>query len=374
MKKLFFVLMLVVILPSVIAQTSTKETAFLSVNTAFTDPYPAEPGKNLELSIELTNDGTKTAENVYVKLEVTHPFTLLEKSEKYINNIMIGHSRIVEYDLFVDSSAISTTYKVPVLISYDSTENLTKEIEIRVQGKPEFKLLNMKSKTINPGNQETITVEIQNVGGGVANRLTATLSSSSDAIKPVFSGGNVYIGTVKPGEKKTINFRILASSDAEYGVYPSKLNLTYEDESKNKLSEVFDVGILVSGKPEIQIIKIESDKKSNELSIEVVNIGSAKAVGVKGELLINNNVFDVDYITQIKIDKHATFKFNLPSRKYRNGELRIFYSGPDNREYSQSEMVFWNNTYSLPRWVMLIVGGLILVILWKWKPWKIFRF
>ena len=100
-----------------------------------------------------------------------------------------------------------------------------------------------------------------------------------------------------------------------------------------------------------------------------MNIGSAKAVGIKGELIINDAVFDVDYTTQIKIDKHTTLKYKIPPR-VTNASLHLVYEGPDNKEYSQTELISWESSFSIPRWVVLVVVVMIGVAVWK-KPWKI---
>lgn len=344
----------------------------LTVQTVFTDSYPVEPGENLVISIEFKNDGTEMARNVEIELKPNFPFTLLESSKKTISRVDPNKGMIVEYDLFVDSSAVSALYTIPVEYSYDTDLGTTPsqdEIEVRVQGVPKFKLLNMTpGKELNPGNQAGISASIKNVGTGKAKRVTVTFSSSSAYIQPIFSKGTVYIENMGPNEEKNIDFEVLVDPDAEYGVYISMINISYEDESGDDFSEDFDVGILVKGIPQLQVIKTEADKPDDELKVDLINTGSAKAVGIKGELIINDNLFDIDYITQIKIDKQVTMKFRLPPKS--NAELRLSYEGPDNEEYSQEETIAWKVPFSLPSWV--IVLGIVVVgfFVFKKKLWK----
>jgi hypothetical protein len=362
------VIFLFLSLANIHAVTSTPQIQYkITVETAFTNPYPAEPGKDLELSIVVSNEGNSGVKNIIVELEPTEPFALLETPTKEISSLNVGDSRIIDYKLFVDGSAVSTTYDIPVRIKYDGNE-IKKNVQVRVQGKPKFKLLSLSSDTINPGDEAEILVKIENVGSGEARRVTVTFSSTSDYVKPVFSGGTVYVGDVKHDEEKTVRFKVIASPDSEYGVYSGYVNVSYEDESGNELSENFEVGILISGSPKLQVFKSEVDTTKKELSVEIVNIGSAEARAIKARLLINNETFDVDYVTAIKIDKRSTLKFMLPS--VTKGKLELSYEGPDNKKYTQLEELSWSIPFSIPTWVWIIVFLVVVYFIWKKKLWK----
>lgn len=361
MKKLIWLALIVFLFPNVFA----TEYVNINVRVAYTNPYPIEPGKNLVLALEISNIGNDDAKNVIVEPEPSFPFTLLEKSQKSLETLSPGNTRIVEYDLFLDSSAVSGVYKIPVKVSFNHY-SFKQDVEVRVQGIPEFKLLGMKSQTISPGDQATISVEIANVGTGKAKRVSATFSSESEYIKPIFGGGNVYIGDFEPGEKKEIDFKILASSDSEYGVYTGTVTLTYEDESGNQSSTSFDVGILISGEPKFQIVKISVDRETNRLSVEISNTGTAEAKAIIGKLIINNKTFDVVYVTSVKIDKHTTLRFNLPNERF--GKLALSYEGPDNKKYSQTETITWSMLPTrIPVWTWGLVVVIVGLVVWKRK-------
>ena len=339
----------------------------VDVRTAFTDPYPVEPGRGVELSIEVSNTGNEQLDNIIIEIKPSLPFTLLENPTIEIDVLQIGSSRIIEYEMFVDDSAVSTVYKIPVEITYDNSL-LKKEIRINVQGRPDFKLLEMTSDVISPGDQAKISIEISNVGTGKAKRTTAAFTSDSTHIKPIFSGGNVYIGDFGTEETKEIDFIILAGSDAEYGVYTGSIQLDYQDEAGNRSTTSFDVGILVSGEPHFQIIKNEVKMDTQELEVELTNMGTAEAKAINGKLMIDGKVFDVDYVTNVKIDKRTTLKFNLP--RGGTGELKLSYEGPDNKEYTQTEILTWNVPVSIPSWIWIIVILIIVYVFWKKKIWK----
>jgi len=316
-KKIIMLTLILMIIPLVVADQFT-----IDVETAYTDPYPVEPSQNFILSLQVTNEGTENVDTVYIELDPHYPFTVLETARKGVSNLGAGAKKIIEYNLFVDSSAISTLYEIPVKIVYGSLSTATKNVQVRVQGTPQFEILDVKTNEINPGDRETLNIEFQNVGSGIAKRMTATFTSSSDDITPIFSGGSVYINEFKAGEKDWIKFDILADQDAEYGVYTGTITLKYNDESGSNHTDTYNIGVLVSGEPHFDVVKSEIDAKDGELEVELINSGTAKGVAIKSELWIDDKLFDTDYVTQVKIDKKSIVKFNLP-RKASSGVLII---------------------------------------------------
>ncbi len=364
LKRITLFAVIICLLPAI---TLSAEYTGVSVSTANTNPYPVEPGMNVELSIEIVNTGAREIEDMVLELKPNKPFTLLEDAEKEISILPIGSSRVVEYELFVDESAISTVYEIPIQISYESNL-LNKEVSVNVQGKPDFKLIEMGSDMLTPGDQKNISVTISNVGSGNAKRTTTTFTSDSAYIKPIFSGGNVYIGDFNAGETKDFEFLILVGSDADYGVYTGTITLGYQEETGDEISTSFDVGILVSGEPKLQIIQTEVDLQKQKFNIELSNIGTAEAKALNAKLLINGQVFDVDYVTSVKIDKKTTLKFDLVNGG--TGELVLSYEGPDNRKYEQTETVAWNVPFKIPSTVWFIAIILVVYVMWKKKWYK----
>jgi len=368
MKKLIPLFLVMLLLPVIV---NAVDSPAINVRTVYTNPYPAEPGKSVDVSLEISNSGVAEAKNVMIEIEPTDMIKLLEGPNKIINSISVGESRIVTYKMFVDSSAISANYDLTVYVTFENSNKYSYTIQIVVQGKPNFKILKVDTGTVNPGDKAEISVDIQNVGSGKAKRVNAEFSSTSTNIKPILAGGNFYIGDINPGERKNIKFDILTSPDAGYDVYTGKINLTYEDESGNTFAKNFDVGILISGEPKFEIIKTEAKRDTQELSIEIANKGSAEARAIKANLLIDNKTFDVDYVTSVDIDKRSTLKFILPNTN--RAYLELSYDSPDNKKFTQTELIVWDIQYTFPSWIVIVVVLLVIYILWK-KKWlkKIF--
>ncbi|MEM5792903.1 MAG: hypothetical protein QXY45_00900 [Candidatus Aenigmatarchaeota archaeon] len=363
MKKI--ILLVLLLMPLVIA----GDQFTINVESAYTNPYPVEPGQNFVLGLQVTNQGYEKVDSAYILLDPSYPFTVLENPRKSVSNLGAGDRKIVEYNLFVDSSAISTVYEIPVRVSYGSLVTLTKSVKIRVMGTPKFEVMDFRSNEINPGDRETLNIQLQNVGSGSAKKMTATFISSSELIKPIFVGGSVYINEFKPGDKQWIKFEVVVDKDADYGVYPGTIILKYSDESGVEHQESFSIGILVSGTPRFEVVDTNVDLKNRKLEVDVINSGTASGIGIKCDLWIGEKLFDTYYITQVKIDKKSTIKFDLPTTKETNGKLVLSYRGPDNREYKQEETISWERPRGSNSILIIAIGLVGIYVLWK-KPWK----
>ncbi|MCX8178806.1 MAG: hypothetical protein N3D75_03185 [Candidatus Aenigmarchaeota archaeon] len=356
MKKILLILILLI--PLVHASPE------INVKTAYTNPYPVEPGTNFILDIEVSNTGDEAAKDLVITLKPNHPFTVVDKSQETITNFASGSSRIIEFKMFVDSSAVSSVYQIPVEIKYSGSNEITRNINLRIQGKPNIAYLNINSFAISPGETKTLKVEINNIGSGDAKRVVASLDSSTENIKPVFSGGNVYVGDISTQSKRDASFVIYVSPDTNYGVYDSTIKITYEDEAGNVNTKSFKVGILVSGTPEIKIIKTSVNEAKKQLEVDLINDGTAEARGVKGELLVNGAVIDVDYISKINSKKSSTLKFDIPQTKENVVDIRISYLGPNNEQYSFDEKISWSIAPKT-NWVLILVGLVLIYFIFR---------
>ena len=363
MKKLLMLTLVLMIPCLVMADQFT-----INVETAYTNPYPVEPGQNFILSLQVANKGNEKVNKVDIELDPHYPFTVLENARKSVSDLGSGGKKIIEYDLFVDSSAISTLYEIPVKVIYGSLSTSIQNVQVRVQGTPQFEILDVKTNEINPGDRESLNIQFQNVGTGTAKRMTATFTSSSEDITPIFSGGSVYISEFKAGEKDWINFDIIVDQNTEYGVYTGTVTLKYNDESGSNHTDTYNIGVLVSGEPHFDVVKSEIDTKNGELDVELINSGTAKGVAIKSELWVNDKLFDTDYVTQVKIDSKSILKFNLPG-KASSGLIKLYYKGPDNKEYTQEESIAWNSARGSSGLLILVIAGVVVFTIWK-KPYK----
>lgn len=327
----YFVIVSALILVLFSIQSALGAPAFNLILVSQT-PYPVEPGQNMKIEVELQNTGT-TANNMVLEMVVNDPFELLpgENRIKSFTEIRGGDSVKATYNMKVDDSAISGDYDIDFRIYNDVTPSnyLKKEISINIQGIAKLVLgqVTTDPSEIEPGGTVGLNILVRNVGTGDATQLEAELTSGSENIVPVLSGGLIYVGDLPAGKEKAITLRFNVEESAEYKTYTSTLTLKYMDEGNVEREDRFDIGIPVKGKIILDIIKIEPDFERNRLEIEIANKGTADAKSLESKLVIGGEIVGVEYTSQLKATKKTTLTF--PLQYNGNAQLVMVYKGPN---------------------------------------------
>lgn len=381
MKKLILIpVMLAFLLALTMSQPANAQinVAVLDVSLVSQNPYPAEPGSNMNLEVKIENTGTSEAKNIVVEILQRAPFTLLsgETSKKTINQIGPDSSVQKTYDLFITTSAVSSTYDIDFKIYAASTPNTysTKSLSILVQGNPKLIVDSVTTipSDIEPGGFVKLNFKIKNIGSGTARQLQASLNSTSSFLVPVLSGGMVYIGNIGPGETGEALMELSIGSLAEYKTYTSVLTLNYNDESNTPTSDTFNIGIPVTGSIRLDIINVEANFNRQLLDIEVANKGTTDAKSVEAVFIVNNETVGIDYISQLKSTKKTTFSFPLVLEG--RGDLVINYVGPGLEENQVTKVIDMN--FSPPTGngtASMVFYGFILLIIIVVVYWKFIR-
>jgi hypothetical protein len=295
------------------------------------NPYPAEPGVNVDIEVNLENQGLGEATNLAVEIVPKGPFSLV-KGEKVKTFQRIGGKSSVKlaYTLLVDDSALAGDYDLEFRIYNPITPSAfqTREIELTVIGDTKLIVDKVETtpSTLEPGGMATIHVTVKNVGTGDARQLEVKMNSSSPQLVPVLSGGLVYVGDLKAGDNKTIDLMFNIDPEADQNTYLAEMTLRYKDEDNQDSSATFDIGIPVEGTVLFEIVSTEPSFTRGTLDIEVANKGTGDASSVEARLIVNGETVGVDYLSQLKATKKTTFSFPLVMSG--NAELLISYVEP----------------------------------------------
>jgi hypothetical protein len=312
-------------------QGSSQAAPALDVVLTEQNPYPVEPGKNVNIDVQVRNNGLANSPDTVVEIVVKEPFTLLpgEEQVKVFGNIPADDYVKTSYKLHVNSQAITDDYEIEFRMHpRGSTDYTVGKINIRVEGAPELVLggIEADSEKIEPGSKIRLSVPIKNIGTGTARKLQAELLSNYTEIVPIFSEGFVYLGDIEPGQAKIATFRIGVDGAAEHKTYTLGLRASYKDEDNEAASQTFSIGLPVEGSIILEIIKIEPKYERGLMGVEVANKGTANAKALEARLVVGNKTIGIDYVSQLKESKKTTFDFPLILKG--RGQLMIEYIGP----------------------------------------------
>jgi len=356
------------------AFVQAQNTPVFNVILTKQTPYPVEPGKNVNVEVEVQNTGLADANNIVVEIAPSDPFELLPGSERTTTYTKISASSSVKvsYDLKVNDSAISNQYELEFRIYFanNPTNYLSKKVLVNVQGQPDFIIDSTWTvpEEIEPGGTVKVFARIKNVGSGTATQTQVTLNSTSGLLIPVLSRGTVYLGDIRPGTDAVAEIELSVDTTAEHKTYLSTLSLSYKDETGSAIQKSFPMGIPVTGIINIEIVKTEANFERDVLQIEIANKGTADANSLEAKLVINGNAVGVDYVSQLKATKKITLEFPLVMEG--EGQLVLDFTSPGLKQTEVTKDVSLkyqnpNGNSTLSMLITLAIVAVIAYLLWR---------
>lgn len=306
--------------------------------------------------------------------------TIIGSSRKYVGNLDSGQKFNITYDIKPSSPGACILF---LSLSYkdDSGSKVSDSISIGLKVEDagvDFKVVNISYNPTGPGETTTVKINLKNVGQAEAEDTTLVFSLT-DPFAPVDTSEK-YLGTVAGGKTIDTEFNIAIGWDAEIKTYSIPLTINYKV-GGTSYSVKKDVGVDVSGKVILEVINVESTGSS--VRVEVANIGTRTAEGVKATLVTNNGTqmmtpgaggtggqrqtesvnmdhmnqlqegwgtmnqteqtrYMVSYKSDIKPNKQTTFTFSAIASG--TATLILEYAGLNNQRVTQREKITLRNS------------------------------
>ncbi len=181
-------------------------------------------------------------------------------------------------------------------------------------------------ETLTPGTQFTLDLEVLNVGGGAARRVTMILGGGSVSaegtqdsgsgvsggagdfshIAPIKASNVQFVGDVAQQETLTVRQSLIVNSGTGPGAYPLLFSFSYTDEKNVTYKDEQIITLLVYSPPHLELnwyrpLDPFFVGQPGALPVQVVNIGASSVVLGRmtisaGELAVENNTTLVGYL------------------------------------------------------------------------------
>lgn len=290
-----------------------------------------EPDGSGKAVFEVMNSGGN-AKNVEILL-VTPDGFVAETSRVNFDSWNSGEKKILVFNISANKDVLTGIYPAKLVFSYtDRLGNVYQEdsqFAITVEGHPEITFSGFKTnpERIYPDDDFVLTLIVENTGKDDAKNVVLTLSHPDK-----FSGeGKAFVGTLKRGEIRNVDFKLKTGREAESGNYPFRLTVRYQDgeEVKEKSFE-FPLFIDELGSINLEISGLYfSPRKVTPstdftLSLQIENSGKqdAKAVAVKLILPEGFEGKNQYFIGTLESGDSATSTFDLMAPE-KSGEYRV---------------------------------------------------
>ena len=386
MKRIIPLIVLTILSTSLIPQVNATRTGVEVTDAAWgdlSDPIPVYPGdKNIPLLIEIKNIGNQDLGITKATLQFYDPFyfeyykdsyTTVRKDaqlETMLGELKANKTAVLRYNLNVKDDAMPGTYRLDLRIDY--IENLidTGRFPVYVTIGESSKLL-VKDIEITPknpvaGEPVTINVTLENTGTQVLKDIESHLDlenvksygkDEGQPFSPLGSSSSAYIGTLGPGEEKTITMSLISDGSIKPTVYSIRLYLSYRDVDGNMKNDSKTIGIPIHaiGGFEIQGLKIEPERGDvngvpvilgggrTTIEFDVINTGTRIANFVMVELGDTNPTIYAEeqkvYIGPIEPDDFSTIRFNIRLGNVSAGRYNIPFKVSYVDSYNQKQVI-----------------------------------
>ena len=166
----------------------------------------------------------------------------------------------------------STRYPVPVNVNTAS-------------GIQKQAILIMESSlpgSVNPGDEIPVTLNVKNAGQLLADDVTLKITNVSGSVAPK-STDLYHLGTVGPGDLKTVNLVLLSDKDASSGLIRIPVAISYNALDGTPVTEQTGIDIMMKGKAELGFVTVDTsparltEGTPFDLTIRIENTGTGEA-------------------------------------------------------------------------------------------------
>ncbi|MDP6626837.1 MAG: NEW3 domain-containing protein, partial [Methanopyri archaeon] len=205
------------------------------------DPAPAEPGRQVEVSIKVDNFAKNAASDLVLEVRPKYPFSLKpgESESFHIGSLAPKTEVYRKFQVIVSEDAPEDTYELEIAACPDTCaegEEVTiHKVSIDVESGADFTLkeIVLTPDLLVPGGDATAVLTLENTGLGKAQDvqldITTTPKGSTDAglFYLLSSGTNRWLGDMGPKSTKKV-YLSLGIGDGADGIYVLPLTITYK--------------------------------------------------------------------------------------------------------------------------------------------------
>jgi len=281
----------------------------LVVESAWTEPELLRPGDSFDLMLELANRGDRTATDVLVGT-ASPDLALPAGGSNVVATESVGINNTTLVTLPLVLADVTTAGRLNLDLSleysdytgggYNAHQSVGLEVETALEDRPQLLIESYATEPspVGPGDVFTLTLELRNVGGGDAQRLTLALGGSDGSALGVFAplnSGNVqFVPHVSAGEAAVVDKQLVVNASAESEAYTLPVALSYDDDRGTRHEDSQLISLIVRRQPHLQIGFYRSVGpvvvgEPFDLPIEVTNVGrnllNVSTLAVSGDKL-----------------------------------------------------------------------------------------
>jgi len=263
------------------------------IEAARTEPPVLGPGDAFSLTLQMANRGNRTATQVAVGA-ASADLAVPASGSNVIALEHIGIDQVVTATLPLVLGEVTQAGRLSLDIAldysdynggpYSDRQSVGLEASTALADRPQLIVASYRTAPEDPapGDTLTLTLEVSNVGGGEAQRLTLTLGgeggSGLEPFAPLDSSNVKFVPRLPAGDTVEVTQRFVVDGGADAGAYGLPMTLAFDDDRGTRHSDSQLISLLVRRRPHVQIgfyrpVEVATVDVQFELPVEVTNIG-----------------------------------------------------------------------------------------------------
>jgi hypothetical protein len=265
----------------------------LVIEATRTEPDVLGPGDAFSLTLQMVNRGDRSATDVLVGVASTDLAVPASGSNFVaIEPVGINQTGTVTLPLVLGEVTQAGRLDLEIALdysdyyggSYTSRQSVGLEASTALADRPQLLVARYDTEPapLSPGDVFTLALEVSNVGGGEAQRLTLTLGGEGgndlEPFAPIASSNVRFVPHIAAGSAVELVQRLVVDGSAEPGVYSLPVALAYDDARGTRHTDSQRISLLVHRRPHFQIdfynpVGVAIVGVPFNLPVEVINIG-----------------------------------------------------------------------------------------------------
>jgi len=293
----------------------------LSLSALKYSPYPAEPGQYFDLWLDVYASESQTG--LACSLQPQFPFSLdaNEASERSLDHLPGRQGWLLKYKVRVSPDAILGDNRLTFGCKAAGTPFITTNFSVYVQPQSgDLALASFASspERLSPGQSGSVSLTLHNYGRSAFKNVRIGLNLT-DPFVPLKGGSERCLDGVAAGSDASVQFELLATSDAASQAFRVPVTVTFEDAAGTKYSLKDVVGLQVGAEPRLDV-QLDSStllrpNALGKVSLKLVNSGSEEVKFLTARLVESSAYQSAGasryYVGTVASDDFETLDFDL---------------------------------------------------------------
>lgn len=266
-----------------------------TLQVTLTNEGDLDPGSATDPSLKQIRQVT-TARGVDVTLEADGSPVEIRTGTQSIGRLRRGDMENIGYKIIVDENANPGTYQLEATLEYrytsaigglnsqrdQDTETRQLEIPIVVDDRGRFKIIEPESNA-RVGATGSVTVTMENVGSEVAHDASVSLSSANAPLRiGSADSASRFAGDWQPGERRTLEYQLTATGQANPQRYPLTAGVNFEDtEGVARTSEPLSFAVTPLPEQRFTVESVNSSVAVGDTGLIAVTLRNAGGVAAR---------------------------------------------------------------------------------------------